>query len=235
MMDTISQDRLQAVHPLMASTVAKMDSALVPQGNVRWIMGKLLFDLTGQRFGKVEVTGRGAPRYSPSGKPKVMWDYRCDCGNHGTAFSANLRSRMVKSCGCSKYDTEHLGRLSRKAISPLTPANSLFSSYKREARSRGLEFLLAREEFDRITRLPCLYCGASAGNSMRSKYHAVAYSGIDRVNNSRGYTNENSVPCCKTCNLAKRGMTVDQFFLWIRRAFSHLSVTEPIMTMNFEC
>lgn len=31
-MDVISQDRLQLVHPILASTVAKMDSALVAQG-----------------------------------------------------------------------------------------------------------------------------------------------------------------------------------------------------------
>jgi len=41
------------------------------------------------------------------------------------------------------------------------------------------------------------------------------FNGIDRVNNSAGYTNHNTVPCCKTCNLAKRDSTVEEFENWI--------------------
>ena len=35
--------------------------------------------------------------------------------------------------------------------------------------------------------------------------------GSDRVDNSKGYTMENSVPCCKFCNLGKSVCDVQEF------------------------
>jgi hypothetical protein len=42
-------------------------------------------------------------------------------------------------------------------------------------------------------------------------------SGIDRVDNSKGYIPGNCVACCGTCNLAKRELTVDEFLTWAHR------------------
>jgi 5-methylcytosine-specific restriction endonuclease McrA len=35
---------------------------------------------------------------------------------------------------------------------------------------------------------------------MRRTYFTFLYSGIDRKDNEKGYTEENCVPCCKRCN-----------------------------------
>ena len=43
--------------------------------------------------------------------------------------------------------------------------------------------------------------------------------GIDRKDNTLGYTLENSVPCCPTCNFAKRGLSVIEFIEWARRVY----------------
>ena len=45
--------------------------------------------------------------------------------------------------------------------------------------------------------------------------------GIDRIDNNIGYTNENSVPCCKTCNFAKNILSESQFYLWIKKIYEH--------------
>lgn len=52
-------------------------------------------DLAGQRFGRLSVLSRG-----PSRGRGVVWNCRCDCGNHSSVESGNLRSGGTTSCGC---------------------------------------------------------------------------------------------------------------------------------------
>lgn len=47
------------------------------------------------------------------------------------------------------------------------------------------------------------------------------YTGVDRVDNGIGYTIENVVPCCGTCNHAKSAMSVDEFISWALRIARH--------------
>ena len=49
--------------------------------------------------------------------------------------------------------------------------------------------------------------------------HVLKCNGIDRVDSSKGYTLENSVPCCKYCNIAKHTMTSTEFYAWVRRVY----------------
>ena len=55
-----------------------------------------LCDLTGQRFGKLLVTGREGA--TPSGY--ALWRCRCDCGNEIVVESRRLRRGSIKDCGC---------------------------------------------------------------------------------------------------------------------------------------
>ncbi len=64
----------------------------------------------------------------------------------------------------------------------------------------------------------------SHGKSKQSEY---IYNGIDRTDNDLGYITTNVVPCCATCNYAKKGKTVEEFFTWARRIAAHLSASTP--------
>lgn len=57
-------------------------------------------DLSGQRFGELEVLVRAASR-----KGGTYWLCRCDCGVEKEIWAGNLRSGSRKSCGCSR--TKH--------------------------------------------------------------------------------------------------------------------------------
>ena len=61
-------------------------------------MGKLI-DLTGQRFGKLVVTGR-----APDTKPRdsARWFCVCDCGGRTEAYSNHLRRGLVPQCRACK-------------------------------------------------------------------------------------------------------------------------------------
>lgn len=75
-----------------------------------------------------------------------------------------------------------------------------FRSYKSVATKKGNEFLLTPEDFAGIVGQCCKYCGE---DSQRI--------GIDRIDNTKGYTIENSAPCCKTCNYMKKNHTIKDF------------------------
>lgn len=53
---------------------------------------------------------------------------------------------------------------------------------------------------------------------VNGEYH---YNGIDRKNNSKGYTLENAVPCCGQCNIAKASFTEHEFISWVRMVYEN--------------
>lgn len=62
--------------------------------------GKLLYDLTGQKFGRWTVIKRVENPYGRDSK----WLCRCECGNEKAVLGKNLRNGCSKSCGCYKKE-----------------------------------------------------------------------------------------------------------------------------------
>lgn len=75
-----------------------------------------------------------------------------------------------------------------------------YNRYKKGAEKRNKVFFLTISQFESFWKKPCHYCN--------TQIHTI---GIDRLNNTLGYTPKNTVPCCPTCNLMKRGMPYKQF------------------------
>lgn len=59
-------------------------------------MSRRLFDLTGQRFGRLLVLERG----ENSRRGVARWVCRCDCGGTSIVQRDNLRGGHTTSCGC---------------------------------------------------------------------------------------------------------------------------------------
>lgn len=53
------------------------------------------YDITGQRFGKLVVLGKGESK----GPGRTTWNCLCDCGNEKTIRGDALKSGYTKSCG----------------------------------------------------------------------------------------------------------------------------------------
>jgi 5-methylcytosine-specific restriction endonuclease McrA len=92
-------------------------------------------------------------------------------------------------------------------------ARTLYARYKVSARNRDYEFLLLFDEFYKLTQMDCVYCGDKPNSILAQKntVGSITYNGIDRRDNTLGYTLENCYPCCSRCNKAKLTMTHDQF------------------------
>lgn len=112
---------------------------------------------------------------------------------------------------------------SRRLSGHLAARNALYQDYRKGARRREYDFELSVEEFEEITMRDCYYCGAIPSKVIKvpsgSEY---TYNGIDRVDNTKGYTLDNVVAACTTCNKAKLQQTQEEFEAWILRAAEYI-------------
>lgn len=169
----------------------------------------------GNRYGKLVVISPSTPIASGNGS-KFRWICQCDCGNTKIVTGADLRQGDVKSCGCLKKDK-------RKDFGE-SSFNRLYRQYKKDAEKRNKEFHLSKDDVRYFTSQPCFYCGQIPDRIMKAGTRVHGYylhNGIDRVDNRKGYTTENCVPCCWKCNIAKRSLPVEEFKTLIINIYNH--------------
>ena len=161
--------------------------------------------LTGKTFGMWHVIEEAAERGNGN---QIRWKCRCACGVVKFVHSASLVQGKSKSCGCIK------------SLGPGEYATRIIlRQYQDGAERRGHQWRLSRSQALDLFARPCHYCGLPPSNVCCRPSGCFTYSGIDRLDNSRGYELDNCVPCCTTCNKAKRTMTMTEFKSWLARIF----------------
>lgn len=95
------------------------------------------------------------------------------------------------------------GSLKRKNKWKRTP-KGIANRYKANAKKRKINFELNEDFIIKITKSNCHYCGT---NLLENKNPP----GIDRMNPSVGYIEENCVPCCWDCNKMKQDFSYEHF------------------------
>lgn len=151
----------------------------------------------------LELIGPGKPFIRSDGSRRSTVIVKCACGNIKT-INADTLSK-IKSCGC-KWLELHKLPVGQAAM------NHYFLWYVDSARVRGYPFQLTINEFIDLVLQPCFYCNAEPYRTIPA---AKRYNGsrlvseVDRVDNTKGYTLNNCVPCCTKCNCKKGAVTVD--------------------------
>jgi hypothetical protein len=79
----------------------------------------------------------------------------------------------------------------------------IYYDYKKRAHKKGLAFEISQDTFNHYTQLPCYLCGKEV-----SQTHT---SGVDRLDNTKGYTIDNIRSCCGICNYTKRDYEYEHF------------------------
>jgi hypothetical protein len=79
-----------------------------------------------------------------------------------------------------------------------------YSSYMQRATKLNIEFSLTINTFNCIIANPCYICGKNQSNTHKN--------GLDRVDNSGGYTELNVKSCCSECNYMKNTQSLTEFF-----------------------
>lgn len=160
-------------------------------------------DLTGHRFGSVIAISLHG-----SVNGRVKWNCVCDCGKEFSVFANNLK--RIKSCGCAQ---------GRGVIGSLR--TSVFNDYKFRSKKKGLKFELDFGQFEMMIALACYYCGSPPDNSKKRYSTELVYSGLDRIDNFKGYAIGNVVPCCVTCNVMKMRLTQKEFAQHVEKIYAN--------------
>lgn len=164
-------------------------------------------------------------------KGSAVWLCKCDCGNTKELSSAELSH--ARSCGCIRQKNMETFGQRNKGKSPVctlplgeSARRSLYAIYKKSAKKRNIPFSLFEPEFRTLISGNCHYCGSLPSQVHKDRHRAngdILYNGIDRTDNTVGYTTINCVPCCKICNRAKDTMTQADFFAWVKRVAGRLA------------
>jgi hypothetical protein len=189
-------------------------------------------DLTGSKFGKLTVVGLAETeeRQWKRQKATVRWYLvRCECGKEKTIAGPSLtKDNRVRSCGCLLKEYKK----TLESRSKLFKTGSAFRRYllqsKSDAKRRGYVWELTDEQFRVLTSSPCHYTGALpfAATTVKSG-ETYVHNGIDRLDNTKGYTVENCVPCCSEVNYMKRTLPYETFLELCRKIAERCANEQP--------
>ena len=187
-------------------------------------------------------------RLSPDKYGKAKFLCKCDCGNETTILGNEFRTGKKKSCGCLKKEggsKEILEKMSR--ANQLAPGETSWKklfythiSNSKNSKSDRKHNELTIEDYKSICSQCCYYCGAEPRSynpyilmsdlKTPRKYGGkisedtigrawIKAHGIDRKDNGKEYTINNSVSCCWDCNREKGAMNSEEYITYRKRRF----------------
>lgn len=151
----------------------------------------------GQMKEYTEFTNRAA---SEDGK-----DSYCQicCNTRNKRYQAKNRQKFLAQQKRYREKTASTTRIYRQTPGPR------FAQGRASAVRRGLDWQITFESFVDLISRPCFYCEkslvAEAGHS------------LDRIDNAKGYSLDNVLPCCGTCNKTRNTFfTVDEMKMMMK-------------------
>lgn len=87
--------------------------------------------------------------------------------------------------------------------------NARYGNYKRDAKKRGIMWVLDKEDCETLFIENCHYCH-------RTVDEIGSLMGIDRKDSDYDYTVDNILPCCETCNFAKNDSSYEDYCLYLK-------------------
>lgn len=164
---------------------------------------------------------------------RILWLFKCECGNLVEAPASDVKLKRKTSCGCvQKKHRENCGnrlRIINTKPNKDGPLSKLFGNYKRAAEKRNYKWFLSKEQFKTLILNNCFYCGHPPSSEIfiarkKTQDNVLIYNGVDRKNNIEDYTLENCVSCCYVCNKMKMDLDYNTFINQITKINKHLQL-----------
>ena len=129
------------------------------------------------------------------------------------------RPRCAECARAARRRSYHRNKERSRALQH-TPQRKL-SRIKANAKRRGIPFALTFRQVLHLVDAPCDYCGATVDGMQ-----------LDRVDSARGYTLDNVVPSCDTCNQAKNAMSREAFLGLVARIAARHPEADPTVPLD---
>lgn len=109
---------------------------------------------------------------------------------------------------------------------PINEVIPRYNIYKYRASKKDLTFDISPEDFLKISSQPCFYC----------KQESINGCGLDRIDNTVGYTATNIVSCCSECNYMKGSKLQDDFLQLCKNVAFNCNLEKiPEQTRTYYC
>ena len=115
---------------------------------------------------------------------------------HGKMMRKRIEQSEGRKRTMAKYSRSEKGKENSKRGQDKyrKTLNGRFKLAQKTAKRRELSWEINEYDYKKLITQNCFYCN----NSL-----ALGGVGLDRLDNSGGYSNDNVVPCCPTCNKAR--------------------------------
>ncbi len=155
-----------------------------------------VIDLTGQTIGGLYVIERGANREDAG---NARWVCKClNCGNIALRIGTLLRKKHDEFCRSCRTILSNKSRMKPEW-------KCLYRALMKTAKKKNHDILLTLEDFVEFTTIDkCHYCDIDIvwHSHIHAKGAKTRYN-LDRKDNTKGYSKDNCVVCCKDCNMLK--------------------------------
>jgi hypothetical protein len=172
-------------------------------------------DYTGQKFNKLI-----AIKHLHYKNGRTIWLFRCDCGKEVELRSNVVTTGNTTSCGCMAHSTGKENKCWKgyKEIS-----GTVLKRIKQNAKMRNLEFSVSIEYLWNLfinQNRKCVYSGVELCFPKTSiDYSATA--SLDRIDNSKGYVEENLQWIHKRIQDMRFDKTNEEFMKWIKLIYEN--------------
>lgn len=161
----------------------------------------------GDTFGKLKVINREIETHKTRG---IIWICECECGNKSTCTTNTLTSGHSTSCGCGRIEaiSSNVGFIS----------GTWYGAIKKNAKVRNIEFLVSQEYLNNLLIRQEHKCALS-GLPIEIKFgrgNKETTASLDRIDNSKPYTEENVQFVHKHINYMKWTHDQDYFLALCR-------------------
>ena len=175
---------------------------------------KRFTDLTGKVFGDLKVIGLDKTRTNRK-KHRIYWKCKCSCGTTQSILTFPLTHGRLT---CAKCSRKKVG-LQMQLPDHRAALNRGITNLRSSAKRKGRVVDLSDDEIIELFKGNCYYC-----NTPYEEYDDGSFSrnGIDRIDNTKGYTHTNSVTCCETCNRMKLMLSETAFVEHIEKIYKFI-------------
>jgi len=158
--------------------------------------------LIGNTFNKIKVIS-----FSHAKNSRKFYNVLClRCNStskmRSDRFTGTQKLETCKHCR-QKYAAQK--GANRKLPKKIKDSNVKYANYRSNAKNRNLDFSLTRDQFNLLLKDSCYYCNSTDNI------------GVDRKDNTKGYTIENAASCCTRCNMMKKTLSVEDYILHCKK------------------